>query len=108
MNNGSDHPQSNTAEAGRWAARNLNSIMLFVVIGVLGFLSAVGWNNSLTLAEMKGNIVTRSDLELKIATLKADIDLKISAVDTNRLALEKDLTALKLALAERGITGKGR
>lgn len=102
MNNGSESPPFDGA--GKWAARNLNSIMLFVVIGVLSFLSTVGWNNSITLAEMKGSIVTKTDLELKITTLKADVDIKIAEANTKTLALDKDLTALKLALAERGLT----
>ena len=90
-----------------WAAKNLNTIMLAIVLcvvtGGLGALGKMGWDNSMTLAEMKGNIVTKQELDLKIAAVKADIELKIATVNTNTLTLEKDLYALKLALAERGI-----
>lgn len=105
-NNGSGHAlSSSSASEGRWAAKNLNTILISVVLFVLtaggGALAKMAWDNALTLAEMKGNIVTKQELELKIATVKADLDIKISSLD-------KDLTALKLALAERGITQKQR
>jgi len=91
----------------KWAAKNLNTILLtvvlFVLTGGLGALGKMGWDNSMNLAEMKGNIVTKQELDLKIAQVKADIDLKIGQAANNTLSLEKDLVALKLALAERGI-----
>lgn len=97
MNGNGSRDTSEGAEAGKWALKNMNSIMLFIVLAVLGFLGNIGWNNSITLAEMKGGIVTKSELEAKLAEIR-----------TSQLALEKDLTALKLALAERGITQKQR
>lgn len=113
MNNGTSAscgPLSVAVSEGRWAARNLNTILISVVLFVLsaggGSLAKMSWDNAITLAKMEGSLVTKNDLELKIATLKADVDMKIAEANTRTLALDKDLTALKLALAERGITGR--
>lgn len=103
MNNGSADRAGESA--GRWAARNLNTILISVVLFVLtaggGALAKISYTNALTLAEMKGSLVTKQELDLRIAAIKADLDVKISSLD-------KDLTALKLALAERGIGQKQR
>lgn len=93
----SNNGTTDAAAAGKWAAKNLNSIMLFVVIAILSWMANASWNNSITLAEMKGGLVTKTELETKLAEIR-----------TSQLSLEKDLTALKLALAERGITQKQR
>ena len=106
--NGYNGNRDNAFQSSTWAARNLNTILLavvlFVLTGGLGWIARMGWDNSITLAEMKGNLVTHADLDLKIAALKSDFEIKIGEANTNRLVLEKDLYALKMALAERGIT----
>ena len=78
--------------------RNLNTILLWVTMGMLSFLGWSSWSNSMQLAEIKGSMVGRQEMESKIAEVKV--------VQTR---LDTDLTALKLALAEHGIGGaKGR
>ena len=71
-------------------------------MGMLSFLGWSGFSNSMQLAEIKGSMVGRQEMEAKIAEVKAmNEQTKIYATQ-----LDKDLTALKLALAEHGIAGK--
>jgi len=74
---------------------SLNTILLWATLGSLGVIAALSLSTALQLAEMKGSMVGRQEIEAKIAEVKV-----------SQLALEKDLTALKMALAERGITKK--
>lgn len=90
-------PSNNGATADgdgitKQAARNLNTILLWVLLAVLGAIGAITWNSSIAIAEMKGSLVTRAEVETKIAEVKAMYS-----------AQQTDLIALKLALAERGI-----
>lgn len=59
---------------------------------MLAFVGMTSYNSSIKLATLQGSIMSRAEVEAKIAEVNA-----------KQLALEKDLTALKLALAERGI-----
>lgn len=84
--------------------KNLNTILLAIVIGVISWVALTTHNSSVQLAEIKGSMVSRQEIETKIAEINAKTEATKSETTTRILALDKDLTALKLALAERGIT----
>lgn len=73
--------------------KNVNTILLWATLGMLAFISTTSLHNALQLATMQGTLVTRPEVEAKLAEIRASQTL-----------IEKDLTSLKLALAERGIS----
>ncbi len=75
--------------------RNMNTILLWATLGSLGFISLLSMNNAISLAKMEGTMVGRQEIDARIAEVKVA-----------QTALEKDLAALKLALAERGIAAQ--
>jgi|GEM_PF-7022119 len=66
----------------------LNTILLFLVLGVLGWIGRVSWTNSLDLAKMGGAQMTREQIEKKIS----DKDAKVDAQDAKINALTERLS----------------
>lgn len=96
MINGANETNGEVKQQGR----SLNTILLAVTLGVLGFISVLSVTNAISMARIEGSMVGRQEIEAKIAEVKA----LYQAGQTAQAATDKDLTALKMALAERGIT----
>lgn len=67
----------------------LNTILLWVTLGVLAFVGVTSWNNSIQLAEMHGSQITRTEVESKLAQVQASI-----------IATDKDVIQLKLDISQ--------
>ena len=82
-NGGSRQPQS---------SRNLNTILLWAVCAMLGAIGTCTFASAVNLAYLKGSMVSRQEVQASLAETNAKI-----------IAVDKDLTALKLSLAEHGL-----
>lgn len=70
---------------------------------MLGAIGLTTFTGAINLSYLRGSMVSRQEIDAKIAEVNASILRVSTEANTKNLALEKDLTALKLALAERGI-----
>lgn len=68
----------------------INTILLYVTLGALGFIGTVTYTTSLSMAEMKGSQMTRSEVESKLAEVR-----------TKQSSIEKDIIQMKIDYAER-------
>lgn len=68
----------------------LNTILLWITLGVLGFIGTISFTTALSMAEMKGSQMTRSEVESKLAEVR-----------TRQSSIEKDIMQMKLDYAER-------
>jgi hypothetical protein len=74
------------------SSKNLNTILLWCVCAMLGAVGVTTFTGAINLAYLRGSMVSRQEVEAKIAETNAHI-----------IAVDKDLTALKLSLAEHGL-----
>ena len=79
-------PYHNNNGSGKGGSA-LNTILLFIVLGVLGWIGRVSWTNSMDLAKLTGAQMTREQIEKKIS----DEDAKIIAQDAKINALTERL-----------------
>lgn len=51
----------------------LNTILLWITLGVLSAIGAASWNNTIAMAKLEGSQVTRSEVDIKITEVKTQI-----------------------------------
>lgn len=53
--------------------KNLNTILLFIVLAVLGWTGNTTWKNTIKLAEIGSSLVTRPEMEGKLLSIETDL-----------------------------------
>jgi hypothetical protein len=75
------HHESLMAEAIRTKGMNLNSLLLFIVLGVGGWVGSETRSNALAVAEMRATI-RRIDEAMSNAVPRREFELRVLAVET--------------------------
>jgi hypothetical protein len=83
-------------ETKKDASSRLNTILLYVTLGVLAFIARISWTNSIDLA----GVVPRAEMETKLSEVKAKIigtEEKIANINLELMRMRTELNSREAA-----------
>ncbi len=76
---------SNDHNGSRTGSSVVNTILLVISLGVMGFIGRVSWSNSVDLSRL----MTRQEVEKRVGDSESSVDRRISAFESRIHALEE-------------------
>jgi hypothetical protein len=76
---------SNESSETRTVARNFNTVLLWTLMGGMSTVGAIALSTSLTVAEIKGKIVSRDELAAVQATISkqiGELQVQVAVIQT--------------------------